>query len=173
MYLLQWKKKPKEPLPWYRAPNFDGNLTEDEKQELDSFRYREESQGVKHPAADCGDLPTEVMMYISKLEIELYDEIQDRLVGRCLLVSGIGAFALAKHFGWFSLNYNSPEVFFIAAALLVVPWFYYPIKWRNNADRYIGDTNEEIRKEWELEYIVSKKMPSEPRISNDLNSRQS
>lgn len=157
-----WKKKPKEPLPWYRAPNYDGNLTEGEKRELDSFRYREKNQGVKHPAADCGDLPNEVTMYISKLEIERYDEIQERLVGRCFLVSAVGAFVLANHFSWISLNYNSPEVLLFAAAFLVVPWFYYPIKWRKNADRYLGDANEEIRKEWELEYIVNKKAGLDP-----------
>ena len=124
------KKEPKVPLPWYRAPNYDGNLTEDEKRELDPFRYREKSQGRKHPAVDCGDLPNEVTMYISKLEIERYGMRFKKGWLAVALVSAIGAFVLRQPFCWISLNYTSPGVLLFAAGFLVVPWFYYPIKWR-------------------------------------------
>ena len=156
-----WRKKreKKEPLPWYRAPNYKGNLTEDEKRELDLFRYRAERHGVKHPAASYDDLPEEVGSYISKLQIERYDEIQGRLVGRCFLASGVGAFLLLNYFGWSSPNYNSTETLLFGAVLLVVPLVYYPIKWRKNADQHWGDTAEGIRTEWELDYIVNKKRP--------------
>ncbi|MBR0847105.1 hypothetical protein JQ543_05035 [Bradyrhizobium diazoefficiens] len=153
-----WKKKQKEDLPWYRLPNYKGNLTEDEKRELDYFRHREKIEGETHPA-DRYDLPEHVGMYVSGLEIARYDEIQERLVGRCFLWSAIGIFVLANHFGWISLNYRSTEMLMFGAVALIVPWFYYPIKWRKNADQYMGsDTHqEEIRKEWELDYIVSRK----------------
>jgi hypothetical protein len=104
------KKKRKEPLPWYRARNYNGNLTEAEKRELDSFRHRE-SEGGEHPSASYGDLPEEVQSYLSKIEIEYYDLIQQTLVGRCLLLSGVGLFLLLNHFGWISLKYDSTEVF--------------------------------------------------------------
>jgi hypothetical protein len=39
-----WSKKTKtvKSLPWYRSPKYKGDLTEEEKRELDSFRFREE-----------------------------------------------------------------------------------------------------------------------------------
>jgi hypothetical protein len=34
-----WRKKEKKkPIPWYRKRGYKGNLTEEEKQELDSLR---------------------------------------------------------------------------------------------------------------------------------------
>ena len=41
--------------PWYRRKEYKGNLTEEEKRHLDSFRLDE-----KHPAAAVEDLPEEV-----------------------------------------------------------------------------------------------------------------
>lgn len=153
-----WRKRQKkEPLPWYRAPHYKGNLTEDEKQELDSFRHQTKSHAVKHPAATYSDLPEEVGSYISKLEIELYDKIQENLVSRCLLVSGVGAFLLLNYFGLISPKYNSAEIVLFGAVLLLAPWVYYPIKWRKNADQHLFHTDESIRTEWELSYIVNKK----------------
>jgi hypothetical protein len=153
--MVWWKRKQKESLPWYRAPKYKGNLTEDEKRELDSFRLREKN-GQKHPAAGYDELPNEVQMYISKLQIERYDHIQELLVGRCFLVSGVGALLLLNHFGWFPLKYDSTEVLVCGAVLLLAPWFYYPIKWRKNADKFSEESPEGIRTEWELEYIVNK-----------------
>lgn len=152
------KRKKKEPLPWYRAPNYKGNLTEDEKQEFDSFRYQARRHGSKHPAATYSDLPEEAGLYISRLHIELYDKLQENLVGRCFLVSGVNAFLLLNYFGLISPKYNSTEIFLFGTALLLAPWIYYPIKWRKNADQHFGDTDESIRTEWELNYIANKKM---------------
>ena len=152
------KRKKRDSVPWYRATNYRGNLAEDEKRELDSFRHQAKSHGVKHPAATCSNLPEEVGLYISKLQIELYDKIQENLVSRCLLISGVGAFLLLNYFGWISPKYNSTEFFLFGAVLLLAPWVYYPIKFRKNADQHMGDTDESIRTEWELNYIVNKKM---------------
>jgi hypothetical protein len=149
------KKKRKEPLPWYRARNYKGNLTEAEKRELDSFRHRE-SEGGEHPSASYGDLPEEVQSYLSKIEIERYDLIQENLVSRCFLLSGVGLFLLLNHFGWISLKYDSTEVFLVGVFLLLAPWVYYPVKWRKNADQF--SEHDGIRTEWELNYIVNKKM---------------
>jgi hypothetical protein len=42
-----WKRKPKtEWVPWYRAHDYKGDMTETEKRELDAFRME-----PKHPAA--------------------------------------------------------------------------------------------------------------------------
>jgi hypothetical protein len=152
-----FRRKKREPLPWYRAPGYKGNLTEDEKRELDSFRHQAERRGVGHPAASYSDLPEEVRQYISKLQIKLYDSIQESLAGHCLLISAVGAFLLLNHFGWFSARYDSAETLLFGAVLLLAPMVYYPIKWRRNADRHLDDADEAIRYEWELDYIVNKK----------------
>jgi hypothetical protein len=60
-------------------------------------------------------------MYISKIEMELYDERQEALVGRCFLVSGVGAFILLSYMGWISLQYNSFAV--LGVMMLVAPGF--------------------------------------------------
>jgi exonuclease I len=38
--MFRRKKKQPEHLPWYRARNYKGNLTEDEKRQLDFFRMQ-------------------------------------------------------------------------------------------------------------------------------------
>jgi len=87
------KNEKQESLPWYREPNYKGDLTEDEKRELDSLRYRADRQGVKHPAATYDDLPDEVQSYISRLQIELYDNIQANSFGRSFGERTRGVFA--------------------------------------------------------------------------------
>jgi hypothetical protein len=82
------KRKPTERLPWYRVPNYDGDLKESEKRQLDAFRMQE-----KHPADTYESLPEEVQNYIIALEMDVYDNKQQSLAGGCLLVSGFGAFS--------------------------------------------------------------------------------
>ena len=52
------RKRQVEHLPWYRARNYKGDLTETEKRQLDAFRKQ-----PKHPAAEEDDLPEEVRNY--------------------------------------------------------------------------------------------------------------
>jgi len=126
--MFRRKKERKEPLPWYRARGYKGDLTEVEKRELDSFRHRE-TEGGAHPSASYGDLPEEVQSYLSRIEIERYDLIQEMLIGRCFLLSGIGLFLLLNHFDWIAPKYDSTEMLLSAVLLLLAPWLYYPIKW--------------------------------------------
>jgi hypothetical protein len=153
-----FRRKQKERLPWYRKRGYKGNLTEDEKRELDSFRLREKRDEGKHPAAKFDDIPDEVSSYIIKIEIALQDERQLGLVGRCFLISGLAAFYLANYLGWISLYHGSFELG-LAVFFLVAPWVYY--SWKHEKNRYEFSNewgNEGIRTEWELEHIVSKKM---------------
>ena len=127
--MFRRKKKPTERLPWYRERNFKGNLTENEKRQLNSFRMRE-----SHPAATNGSLPEEVQRYISSLEMEVYDRKQGSLVGGCLVVSVIGAFFLVRYIVGY--QEGSFWAYTWALCLLVLPWIYYPIQWRKNADEF-------------------------------------
>jgi len=150
----QRKGKP-EWLPWYRARNYKGNMTEAEKRQLDAFRAQ-----PKHPAMRMEDLPDEVKNYISKIELELYDSKQDHAVGQALFVSLIGAALLALHYT--DRLTATPWSYIFDVLLLVSPWFFYRYQWRKNAEEFIpsrkdfpNPIDEAIRTEWELEYIVS------------------
>jgi hypothetical protein len=78
-------KRKAEWVPWYRAHDYEGNLTEAEKRQLDSFRVQ-----PKHPAAQYDELPEEVQSYINRIECELYDKKQSSLVGQATVLSAIG-----------------------------------------------------------------------------------
>jgi hypothetical protein len=145
-------RKQKEHLPWYRKRGYKGNLTEDEKRELDLFRLREKRDEERHPAATFEDIPEEVQSYISKIEIELYDAIQERLVARCFLISAFAGFYLVTYLGWVSLWYDALGAI-LSVFLLIAPWIYYVWKWKKNADEFRNEWgNEGIRTEWEFEH---------------------
>jgi hypothetical protein len=154
--MFRRKEKSIERLPWYRARGYKGDLTESEKRQLDSFRMRKE-----HPAASYDSLPKEVRMCMSKLELQIYDRTQESLVRGCFAVSCIGFFLFARYF--FGYAEGSLLEYAGSFSLLVVPWAYYAIRWRRNADELLppGDyrsrTAEALRMEWELEYIADKR----------------
>jgi hypothetical protein len=153
-------RKQKERLPWYRRRGYKGNLTEDEKRELDLFRLREKRDEERHPAATFEDIPEEVQSYISKIEIELYDAIQERLAARCFVITAIGGFYLATYLGWISRKYDELDAF-LGVFLLIAPWIYYVWKWKRNADEFRDEWgNEGIRTEWELEHMVQTRKKS-------------
>jgi len=149
-----WKRKRKaEWLPWYRARNYKGNLTEAEKRELDAFRTQ-----PKHPAAEVDNLPEEVQGYINRIESELYDQKQDGLALKAFCVSAFGAAVLF-------LDYKgclgAPSIWYSALAvfLMVWPWIKYRYQWKKNAEAHVPSegphpTDEGIRQEWELTYLV-------------------
>ncbi|MEY9198470.1 hypothetical protein ABIA16_003586 [Sinorhizobium fredii] len=155
------RKKETEMLPWYRQPTYKGKMTEVEKRRLDAYRMQ-----PSHPAATIDELPEEVQSYINRLEIELYDKKQDMLAGRTIGVSSVGA-------AWLCINYfglPAPTIWTYAfgMALLAVPWLIYQFEWKKNADEFLPKkiepdalrpTDEGIRTEWELNYIVAAGRP--------------
>ena len=148
--LFRGKKKQHEHLPWYRLRNYKGDLTEVEKRQLDFFRTQE-----KHPAADYHDLPEEVQRYISGLEMEVYDNKQGALVVQTLLFSGIGGYFFIRSI--LAYGEGSFLSYVWSISLLILPWFWYRIKWRKNADEFLPKegpwpASEAILREWELDY---------------------
>jgi len=123
-----WRKKkdPEEQIPWYRQRGYKGNLAEDEKRELDSLRWLAQQPGGKHPAAEFSDLADEVRSYIIKLEFELRDERESRLMGRVALAFCFGVFLLASYFGWFvpTTHQDSTASLFVGLLFIVFPWFF-------------------------------------------------
>jgi hypothetical protein len=149
----------KEWLPWYRRKGYRGNLSEEEKRALDSFRMKE-----PHPSARYEQLPEEVQSYISRLEMELYDKKQEGAADKALVLTGVAA--LSVWFGYMGYGKTSPLFsYLLGAALLVAAWVRYRWEWNKNADALFPKgkgapadiTDEELRYEWELENIVRHK----------------
>src|SRR5688572_29732695 len=124
------KKKAQQSIPWYRKRGYKGNLTEEEKRELDSYRWLASQPGGKHPATEYSDLPEEVQSYISKLETDLYDKIQGEPVLAAFLLNAVFGFYLLNYFGWITPKYASDWLAFLSILMLVVPWIYYAVKFR-------------------------------------------
>ena len=143
-----WRKKNQEDqIPWYRRRDYKGDLTEDEKRELDHFRWLAQQPGGKHPADH--DLPEEVIDYISKLKVELHDARETLLMGRVLIPGGFGVFIL--WLGFFGEKPVSLTGFLFGVSLIVGSSLYYFREHKKLKDQlkdYDG-----IRKEWELNYI--------------------
>jgi len=79
--MLGRKKKPTERLPWYRARNYKGDLTENEKRQLDSFRMRREHPAASYdtwPAPGSADTELGVLMEpeVCHGETEVYPGVQ-------------------------------------------------------------------------------------------------
>jgi hypothetical protein len=122
----------------------------------------------RHPAATSGDLPEEVRSYISRLELENYDFRQDQAVHGPMIAALLGAVTLSvSYFGVNIQPTDSIWPYFLGLALLIAPWFLYSREWKRNADalfpqRHGGPnmTDENIKKEWELEYLTAARRTS-------------
>lgn len=144
----------KEWVPWYRRKDYKGNLSEEEKRLLDSFRMKE-----KHPSASSGDLPNEVQSYISNIEFELYDMKQGQAAAKALVFTFVAA--LLVYLGYIGQLQNELLGYVGGAVLTLFAWFQYRREWRKNADEFTSKSNEKrsrtdegILTEWELECIT-------------------
>jgi hypothetical protein len=130
-----WRKKAaNEPLPWYRAKNYKGKMTEKQKRLL-----------------------PEVQNYINRLELEVYDAKQQSLFAGCALLSFLGGQSLYRDYtsgdeaSLLSISYG--------VIMLGAPWIYYSVKFKKNASEHMPDenptypTDEALRLEWEIEHL--------------------
>jgi hypothetical protein len=139
-----------ERLPWYRATDYSGNLTEAEKRKLDAFRVQ-----LRHPAYEYGDLPAHVESYIAGLEIEAYDFKQARAAARAFATALVGAAVLyVTRFG--IGPFDSIWGYLGGLALLIIPWIAYHSEWQKNADAFSAYGG--ILKEWELDHITNSRI---------------
>ncbi len=151
---MRKRKRKAERLPWYRARTYKGDMTEAEKRQLDAFRMQ-----PKHPAAQWDDLPEEVQNYIIRIELDLYDHKQDAAAGKAMFFSAVGAAGLFLNYKGF---FGAPTIWMYAGAvlLLILPWFFYRYEWNKNAEEFhpsdapYNRTEERIREEWEVKYVV-------------------
>ena len=144
-------------VPWYRRKEYKGNLTEEEKRYLDSFRLEE-----KHPAAAVENLPGEVQAYLSELELAVYDARQDGIASSAFLFTGIGVLLLYLTYCeivWLPLLGG----YIAGGVMIILAWINYSREWKKNAaGLWIKDdgkgvpfsrTEEKLQEYWELEAI--------------------
>ena len=143
--------------PWYRRKEYKGNLSEEEKRHLDSFRLEE-----KHPAAAIEDLPEEVQGYLSELELAVYDAKQEGVATKAFVLTGIGAlviFLAYRELGWLS-----PLIGYVTGgAIIAFAWVNYSGEWKKNAEGLwikqkgrgipFSRTEEKLQEYWELDEI--------------------
>ena len=163
MNLFGWlrrrqRQSSSERLPWYRAPDYSGNLTEAEKGELDAFRMQ-----AHHPASEP-ELPEHVELCITGLQLDVYDLKQERAAVRAFTTTLVGAAILyIAHFG--AGPSNSIWSYLGGLALMILPWIVYRSEWRKNADANLF-VSEAILMEWELQYIANAKMAARRRAND-------
>jgi len=152
---MRKRRHKKEWLPWYRANDYKGNLSEAEKRQLDGFRTQ-----PAHPAARLDQLPEEVQQYIGLIEIELYDHKQQDAAGFAIFYSLVVVVLLVLNYLG-CLPHSTVWLYPAGALFLIATWVIYKRKWDRNAEEFLpsGDdaprsrTNEAFRREWELNYI--------------------
>ncbi len=154
-------------LPWYRRKHFKGKITEQEKRVLDSYRTK-----ADHPATNYEELPDEVQLYISRIEIELHDKKKEIAVGIWLLAIIFPSFFVYQAFKG---NLDNPTYSYLFAAA----FFFYGLYrgWRDwkNADEELfptaknapSPTLEGIRQEWEILHLAHLK-----RVKREQNNNE-
>jgi hypothetical protein len=151
-------KRKREWLPWYRAHNYKGDLTEAEKRQLDAFRTQ-----PTHPAARLDQLPEEVREYIGRIELELYER-KEQEIGLMGLFGLFGAVLIVLQYFAASVLTSIDWRYVGGALLLGAAWFFFKRRWDKNgsASPFGLDardrTDEAIRREWELNYITESRM---------------
>lgn len=149
---MAWFRKTKMgDVAWYRHRNYKGTLSEDQKVELDSIRWK--SKSGQHPAAKFEDLPEEVQHYIVHLE----NEISDSKFSVSIISLLLGTF-LMLYCAMIALNIlpysdvlpSIAKLSLISLALIV----FGALDYRSVQKRWVEkDTNEELLKNWEIDYI--------------------
>ncbi len=151
--------------PWYRRNEYKGNLNEEEKRHLDSFRLKE-----KHPAVAFEDLPEEVQGYLTELELAAYDAKQNGVVTKAFLLCIIGGLVILL--GYSELSWLSPLYGYVfGSAMIALAWANYSRERKKNADGLwikqkgpcvpFSRTSEKLQEYWELDEIYRFRKQSE------------
>lgn len=133
-----------EDLPWYRGKGFKGNLTENEKRLLDSFRIDN-----KHPCTSNANIPEDVHALLIRLVVERQEDKLGSFSGKYTAIIGIAAFVI---YLWY-IDYLeiSTSSLVVGGAGVVCLCVLYSFEYKKYSK--ILNIREEIKKEWELKYI--------------------
>ncbi|MGQ5718862.1 hypothetical protein [Pseudochrobactrum asaccharolyticum] len=150
------RKQNNKNVPWYRQPDYKGNMKESHKRKLDAFREQD-----NHPSTRYDDIPEDVQRYICNLEIQLYHYKQRQAFNGAAVFSVAGICILGLLY--FGFNNSSDMLrYFLAGSLIIFPWFIYASKSKNiskeffsSNDPSLSNTEEKIREEWELNHLSS------------------
>ncbi|MCZ4272296.1 hypothetical protein [Maritalea porphyrae] len=143
-----------EKLPWYRSKKYKGNLTENQKRQLDGFRMQE-----KHPATDPDSLPGDVQSYINSLEFDLIELKRDSSFYGAIAAT-VFAIALAYYYYLGNGYFHTFVGYAFSIGLIVFAWWQHHKKNKalleelTPSDSY-DPTAEAIKREWEITYSVN------------------
>ena len=150
--------------PWYRRKDYKGNLTEDQKRYLDSFR-----NGEPHPATPFEDLPDEVQSRLMELELDLKEQQDSASVVTTLVWSALCCYSVYEgyvgDFGVVSFSYYCCALICIAMGYRT----YQTYSSRHEHHNWYGDTNkgepfsstdESLQRHWEINALSAYKRNS-------------
>lgn len=151
---LDWK-------PWYKQKSYNGDLTEDQKRYLDSFR-----NGEPHPAVSLFELQQEVQDRIYELEFQLEGHKVTHFSQTTFVAVGGGI--LLCYWGYTSESFLSTSSY-LGALVLVAIWFRewgmyqaFRQKFFRRGDIENGEpscfSEEEIQRCWELNEVFKQKV---------------
>ena len=150
--------------PWYRRKDYKGNLTEDQKRYLDSFR-----NGEPHPATPFGDLPDEVQSRLMELELDLKEQQDSASVVTTLVWSALGCYSVYE--GYIG-DFGVVSFFYYSCALICIAMGYRTYQnysSRHEHHNWYGDTgkgepfsstDESLQRHWEINALSAYKRNS-------------
>lgn len=149
---MAWFRKHEgDDVAWYRHRSYNGNLSEDQKMELDSIRWQ--SKSGRHPAAKFEDLPEEVQDYIVYLENEISDAKFSLPIFAVILGTSLLIYCSLSTLNIVPYSDSFPSVsksFIISLALIA----FGVIDYRNVKKVWVEkNTDKEFMKNWEIDYI--------------------
>jgi len=154
-------------VPWYRRKDYKGELSEEDKRILDSFRLKE-----KHPSTCYEDLPDDVQSYINRIELELFDKKQESAAGKAFALTCIAVFLI--YLAFIGQVYSSIFAYLSGAGIIFFAWFQYRRAWTKNAndlfpkeDGAPNQSEQGIQAEWEFDYLVRLRRQKDVEIEPD------
>jgi hypothetical protein len=141
-------------VPWYRRKDYKGDLTEEEKRLLDGFRPPNH-----HPAQSVSSLSESVTLYISSLELEVYDRERQSAFGKAF--GGTLCLALLGFLAHRSGDLNAYWIAF-GTAFTVLLWVEMRLRTRKAKEALFppgegapSALEAAIQQNWDLDYIYN------------------
>ena len=140
--------------PWYRRKDYKGNLTEDQKRYLDSFR-----SGKPHPATPFEDLPDEVQSRLIELEEQLKEQQDATSLLTMLVWFSLSSYAFYSGYNDYDGLTSVASYCFALFVIFILYKSYKAYLYRHKHHNWYGDTDkgepfsstdESLQRHWEV-----------------------
>ena len=152
--MFWFRKRSGDDAAWYRHPKYKGNLTEDEKMELDSIRWQAKSG--RHPAAKFEDLPDEVQSYIISMKSEAM-ESRYTAPGIASLIGIVSiSYCIIAKIGFIKYSVLLPPILHLFLVTAIFSFFSILQFINVHKEEVDHNVDRELLKNWEIEYLFRK-----------------